>query len=252
MSCARSHFHCGLSPRVRGNRLPPGRRGRCGGSIPARAGEPPAISPSAAPSAVYPRACGGTHVARLIEELHLGLSPRVRGNLIMNPIRPQPAGSIPARAGEPRHLTLPRGCGGVYPRACGGTFYCRPARVACRGLSPRVRGNPRFRPFLPDCIRSIPARAGEPWSGASCSSMIEVYPRACGGTAAEKVTLMTKDGLSPRVRGNRQRRGCRPSPRRSIPARAGEPSSSAASTAAWAVYPRACGGTSHLISEKVE
>ena len=53
--------HLGLSPRVRGNPLPPGRVAEPGRSIPASAGEPgPSVAPRRA-CWVYPRECGGTH-----------------------------------------------------------------------------------------------------------------------------------------------------------------------------------------------
>ena len=50
----------------------------------------------------------------------------------------------------------------VYPRVCGGTEAAMTPRQRPKGLSPRVRGNPRFsiRPIPED--RSIPACAGEP------------------------------------------------------------------------------------------
>ena len=112
----------GLSPRRRGN---PGhvRTPRIGlGSIPAQAGEPPAVC----------HAQGETG----------GLSPRRRGN-------PDPvlavrhgAGSIPAQAGEPA--------------------TARPTRASGRVLSPRRRGNrlDYRRDRLVE--GSIPAQAGEP------------------------------------------------------------------------------------------
>ena len=100
------------------------------GSIPARAGEP-----SPKPTAVYPRACGGTGDELFEVDPDGGLSPRVRGNHVFN------------RALQP---TRP-----VYPRACGGTFS--------RSRSPlRVRGNHVFNRGCNQLARSIPARAGEP------------------------------------------------------------------------------------------
>ncbi len=51
------------------------------------------------------------------------------------------------------------------------------------------------------------------------------------------------DGLSPRVRGNRAHRLRMDVCQRSIPARAGEPRCEARNHRAFAVYPRACGGT---------
>ena len=50
----------GLSPRVRGNRIGHDHQNRFDGSIPARAGEPPAAFLRCAYAWVYPRACGGT------------------------------------------------------------------------------------------------------------------------------------------------------------------------------------------------
>ena len=50
----------GLSPRVRGNRLPADRRSDPGGSIPACAGEPYTQGSAHLKKAVYPRVCGGT------------------------------------------------------------------------------------------------------------------------------------------------------------------------------------------------
>ena len=74
-------------------------------------------------------------------------------------------------------------------------------------------------------------------------SIIEVYPRACGGTARAELRHDGVEGLSPRVRGNRPKYRSDPMPRGSIPARAGEPPSIASTTWALRVYPRACGGT---------
>ena len=70
-----------------------------------------------------------------------GLSPRVRGNLVVV-VAPAPVvGSIPACAGEP---PVGGGRGGgqrVYPRVCGGTLDRVIAAQQAWGLSPRVRGN---------------------------------------------------------------------------------------------------------------
>ena len=114
----------GLSPRVRGNRLPrPPARERLGsipacagepqpartvargggglGSIPACAGEPPTEAVRTVPGKVYPRVCGGTPGARARGWASTGLSPRVRGNRADDPPERGVSGSIPACAGEP-------------------------------------------------------------------------------------------------------------------------------------------------------
>ena len=53
-------------------------------------------------------------------------------------------------------------------------------------------------------------------------------------------------GLSPRVRGNRAGLGSYPAANRSIPACAGEPMSHRSGVATVPVYPRVCGGTTHV------
>ena len=160
----------GLSPRVRGN---PRRvltvLTKYRGSIPARAGEPPATClyfGQSSTKSVYPRACGGT-------------VPR-RARTCRSMER-----SIPARAGEPGAKPAGRLDRGLSPRVRGNLGRQPAMRRRQRGLSPRVRGNLRV---------AVPA-----------SNAPSVYPRACGGTRrcawAKGMTRML--GLSPRVRGNR-------------------------------------------------
>ena len=91
--------------------------------------------------------------------------------------------------------------------------------------------------------RSIPAWAGEPGNMDACGYEIGVYPRVGGGTLPFHPSESKKRGLSPRGRGNRLVLPVRPSHDRSIPAWAGEPSSSGSLTAALRVYPRVGGGT---------
>ena len=132
----------GLSPRVRGNLAAISSRAWSPGSIPACAGEPRASGSVSTPHTVYPRVCGGTPVrlprpppagtvyprvcggttARLpASAARIGLSPRVRGNLLVIPGQNVNPGSIPACAGEPYHKTEYYFVRMVYPRVCGGT-----------------------------------------------------------------------------------------------------------------------------------
>ena len=136
------HFSCwGLSPRVRGNLRETGEYRKSTRSIPACAGEPRSIHPGRKNLGVYPRVCGGTSGIPENTLAETGLSPRVRGNLILIGFKVSYRRSIPACAGEPndrkRHST-PRK---VYPRVCGGTPIAGPIASLIRGLSPRVRGN---------------------------------------------------------------------------------------------------------------
>ena len=155
----------------------------------------------------------------------------------------QGPGSIPARAGEPRCCPTAASASRVYPRACGGTTYRVEAATNVHGLSPRVRGNPSYTVCPRPPFRSIPARAGEPIIGQAPNGLDKVYPRACGGTAAQDRHVTAYDGLSPRVRGNRVGPAVANCGRRSIPARAGEPSCFPDVSRILPVYPRACGGT---------
>ena len=239
----RRAIRAGLSPRVRGNHVRRGHRGATAGSIPARAGEPPTRATTHGSCTVYPRACGGTAGAALRFNELQGLSPRVRGNLLDWTAANLDTRSIPARAGEPfdRHAHLSQQ--GVYPRACGGTLRYRTPTASRLGLSPRVRGNHVDDDDPTARMRSIPARAGEPQAHGLCGKYAGVYPRACGGTLGGRVIDIDRNGLSPRVRGNRSGGVGLQLPRRSIPARAGEPASDLVQCLNPEVYPRACGGT---------
>ena len=153
-----------------------------------------------------------------------GLSPRLRGNPHVVLADDQLLGSIPAPAGEPSPAPARSGPRGVYPRACGGTDVIRLYLESKNGLSPRLRGNPgrgRWQHYL---FRSIPAPAGEPVGVAVGYQVDQVYPRACGGTAAGFIATAVTGGLSPRLRGNHARMVSICRNRRSIPAPAGEPS----------------------------
>ena len=152
-------------------------------------------------------------------------------------------GSIPACAGEPvprpgalfPTAVYPRVCGGtrladfrhplsgVYPRVCGGTQSRLRWGMMFEGLSPRVRGNRFISAFNFGGDGSIPACAGEPPRRRPMENRPGVYPRVCGGTAAEATAAAQARGLSPRVRGNHLRKGFRQVGLGSIPACAGEP-----------------------------
>ena len=213
----------GLSPRVRGNLANLAQNSIDKGSIPARAGEPRRDLRLAGVRSVYPRACGGTATATTPATWLTGLSPRVRGNRCLNQRVVAAAGSIPARAGEPRRAVAAIVIRRVYPRACGGTMKDRLTIAPCCGLSPRVRGNLPVWAHVCHVTGSIPARAGEPWLIPASNTAWTVYPRACGGTSQCIDEGLAQCGLSPRVRGNPPGNAQARTVARSIPARAGEP-----------------------------
>ena len=134
-------------------------------------------------------------------------------------------------------------CDGVYPRGCGGTSTSATPMVRSGGLSPRVRGNPGRKDRKARLAGSIPAGAGEPWTGAAVAGSRWVYPRGCGGTLPSRIPSMSLNGLSPRVRGNLALDLQERSLNGSIPAGAGEPRPRACPACGTEVYPRGCGGT---------
>ena len=172
------------------------------GTIPAHAGEPDSKFDTRLQSRDYPRACGGTSISAESPEIHWGLSPRMRGNLMADPSGGLVSGTIPAHAGEPGCAYTYCKVGWDYPRACGGTTTASAPILRVRGLSPRMRGNRClvFSAIL--LVGTIPAHAGEPVIEASSMSGKRDYPRACGGTCSLTMSSMFSLGLSPRMRGN--------------------------------------------------
>ena len=171
-----------------------------------------------------------------------GLSPRVRGSPSGGRDRQGVGGSIPAGAGEPCGEPECWAPSGVYPRGCGGAFVCGRLQPESGGLSPRVRGS-RAGGEGDELDRgSIPAGAGEPRPTCRPAISSSVYPRGCGGAPQGGVSPGGLRGLSPRVRGSPMRRVSRAGGTRSIPAGAGEPTTSCLCPALSTVYPRGCGG----------
>ena len=171
---------------------------------------------------VYPRAYGGTIVWSCFKRGPCGLSRAY---------------------GEPPRWVSASVSARVYPRAYGGTRSTSCRSPACRGLSPRVRGNPGYGKPNP-CTKGLSPRVRGTVETTQADNPNRVYPRAYGGTAIAFAGYPGTHGLSPRVRGNHTpatRMGYRV---RSIPARTGEPSMARSFTWMIRVYPRAYGGTS--------
>ena len=131
----------GLSPQVRGSRLPVGGRDGHHRSIPAGAGEPSTLRLPAEPVEVYPRRCGGATRWTVVDAGGGGLSPQVRGSPFGGRAAHRVLGSIPAGAGEPPPLLSSPRPSGVYPRRCGGASSAPGMSTGRSGLSPQVRGS---------------------------------------------------------------------------------------------------------------
>ena len=193
----------GLSPRGRGNpnlghfgRPPPG-------SIPAWAGQPRDGAGLDRGVRVYPRVGGATHRSIRTANQCSGLSPRGRGNPLSSPSRNITVRSIPAWAGQPYPLGAESMQATVYPRVGGATHASITVKAGSRGLSPRGRGNRSRCSRSKRPWRSIPAWAGQPFSGLNLDKSSWVYPRVGGATHNLAVIEGVEWGLSPRGRGNR-------------------------------------------------
>ena len=112
-------------------------------------------------------------------------------------------------------------------------------------------GTPFFSPRAMFSAGSIPACAGEPGKGYCSTHLHRVYPRVCGGTGIEAFATWMAQGLSPRVRGNRDRGVRYLDGAGSIPACAGEPAYLSATRQFHRVYPRVCGGTRRMSYQRV-
>ncbi len=109
----------GSSPRVRGTRPTCWTPKTIAGIIPACAGNTRAVSRSIAASRDHPRVCGEHRQIQLVEIVHLGSSPRVRGTLHFLVDDSHGFGIIPACAGNTirsRVMILWRR---DHPRVCG-------------------------------------------------------------------------------------------------------------------------------------
>ena len=84
--------------------------------------------------------------------------------------------------------------------------------------------------------------------GPECDLTIGSIPACARGTWSAFGNEPARDGLSPRVRGNLSEHHVHVTGRRSIPACAGEPNRERRSSNPIGVYPRVCGGTSHVSS----
>ena len=221
----------GLSPRGRGNLAITGAAAAISGSIPAWAGEPCSWVSSRCTRGVYPRVGGGTPGSLCLYATAPGLSPRGRGNLLVELRKHSRHGSIPAWAGEPQEGHWVGTAARVYPRVGGGTSPSDSTPIGYPGLSPRGRGNRRYHAGLASALGSIPAWVGEPMDASR--------------------SPMSWGGLSPRGRGNLQIPSHHQRLARSIPAWAGEPFVPAGRYLLYRVYPRVGGGTfrklAHLI-----
>src|SRR5690606_19551367 len=113
---------------------------------------------------------------------------------------------IPADAGNGCAPARQHSNDAVYPRGCGERCRAHLAGSTHRGLSPRMRGTGSFQRIETINSRFIPADAGNGDRTIRTVRSYAVYPRGCGERVFGVSFLITKDGLSPRMRGTADRR----------------------------------------------
>ncbi len=215
----------GRSPRMRGSHGLSDGRSLWFGSIPAHAGQPGRRARRARAAGVDPRACGAAPTSHAPTVTTLGRSPRMRGSRALRAAPSVRQGSIPAHAGQPRCDRPARGATRVDPRACGAALLEPLGLFHRAGRSPRMRGSRcALRPKVPR-PGSIPAHAGQPQALPRAQQARRVDPRACGAALIEGLTPHCSVGRSPRMRGSPVPPRRRAFERGSIPAHAGQPSS---------------------------
>ena len=147
----------------------------------------------------------------------------------------------PARAGK-TFLVLPiSGCRRDHPRACGENPEKATPCSCRRGSPPRVRGKLRPSRSCKHSLRITPARAGKTLPSTPSSAAASDHPRACGENLRALVSMCSRMGSPPRVRGKlhgRQRRG---QGWGITPARAGKTSRLYDGAKTRRDHPRACG-----------
>ena len=232
----------GPSPRVRGKHLAEVEITAPSRSIPASAGETRGFAPSRTVYRVHPRECGGNAETGTAQRPATGPSPRVRGKRLRGHQHGAHRRSIPASAGETPGPERPHHAVGVHPRECGGNATFTAAAGPANGPSPRVRGKRGQPEVSPRRVGSIPASAGETHECQTALRDEEVHPRECGGNTRMSNGTARRRGPSPRVRGKHLSRGGAGLAFGSIPASAGETSSTRLTRYLSGVHPRECGG----------
>ena len=99
-----------------------------------------------------------------------------------------------------------------------------------------------------DCLRIIPARAGQTYVVMNTTGVDPDHPRACGANADNGQTVATRNGSSPRVRGKLARSAQVGHGVRIIPARAGQTHARHAPARTSPDHPRACGANSGVFT----
>ena len=134
-----------------------------------------------------------------------GSSPRVRGTALDETPGVVPVRFIPACAGNRLCKVILCMLYPVHPRVCGEQPSTRLQAWSQYGSSPRVRGTVFKSANISQCMRFIPACAGNRLLCDTAYRSQSVHPRVCGEQRSSLNTLSAAIGSSPRVRGTDER-----------------------------------------------
>ena len=176
----------------------------------------------------------------------MGSSPRVRGTLHPPSGRQQPAGIIPACAGNTHQAYASRRWRRDHPRVCGEHYFGGVVHLIQQGSSPRVRGTPRIIQVVEFGSGIIPACAGNTHTASFPSRKTWDHPRVCGEHLPLPNVTDMLPGSSPRVRGTQQRDKGVGGSDGIIPACAGNTDIAAKLVCGRRDHPRVCG--EHLLN----
>ena len=91
--------------------------------------------------------------------------------------------------------------GRITPACAGKTFQLAGIEVVTRGSPPRVRGKQKCFTMQKIYGRITPACAGKTYCTVLFRKLCQDHPRVCGENNIIQITLLTKIGSPPRVRG---------------------------------------------------
>ena len=211
------------------------------GIIPAYAGNTPWLPPASGLARDHPRVCGEHSSSPWMLSEATGSSPRMRGTLHPPSGRQQPAGIIPAYAGNTSNTRLRVRTPRDHPRVCGEHDFDSSKFGGDLGSSPRMRGTHELFDGFGQAAGIIPAYAGNTSLLTRFSSMSQDHPRVCGEHFIEQTDAPRIVGSSPRMRGTPVLRSFRGLRMGIIPAYAGNTGRQSCRPFWRRDHPRVCG-----------
>ena len=189
----------------------------------------------------HPRVCGEQLGRKLVVQPEHGSSPRLRGTEGRRKWGSSIWRIIPAFAGNSSTMRRNRTASTDHPRVCGEQVNDHFGIGLVGGSSPRLRGTALQVSLRHELIRIIPAFAGNRIASGSWGSNNADHPRVCGEQLSFRLSSISADGSSPRLRGTARLRLPRKLRPRIIPAFAGNSVSRTVSKGPFADHPRVCG-----------